>query len=64
MLSCIGQVDGIGGSVKCDVFDKVLSNQYQMDSGSIFVIATQNMPHISMFLKRNQLRSTSGVRWA
>ena len=39
------QVDGIGGSVKCDVFDKVLSNQYQMDSASIFVIAAQNMPH-------------------
>ena len=30
--------------VKCDVFDKVLSNQYQMDSASIFVIAAQNMP--------------------
>ena len=43
------QVDGIGGSVKCDVFDKVLSNQYQMDFASIFVIAAQNMPHIKVF---------------
>ena len=44
-----GQVDGIDGSVKCDVFDKVLSNQYKMDSASIFVIAAQNMPHIMVF---------------
>ena len=43
------QVDGTGGSVKCHMFDKVLSNQYQMDSASIFVIAAQNMPHIKVF---------------
>ena len=37
------------GSVKCDVFDKVLNNQYLMDSASIFVIAAQNMPNIKVF---------------
>ena len=36
-------------SVKCLVFYKVLSNQYQMDSASIFVLAAQNMPHMKVF---------------
>ena len=44
-----GQVDRIDGPVKCDLFDKVLSNQYQMDSASIFVFAAQNMPHTKVF---------------
>ena len=44
-----GQIDGIGGSVKSDMFDKVLGNQYQMVSASIFVPAAQNMPHIKVF---------------
>ena len=35
--------------MKCDVFDKVLSNQYQMVSASIFVPAAQNMPHIKVY---------------
>ena len=37
--------------MKCDVFDKVLSNQYQMVSASIykFVTAAQNMAHIKVF---------------
>ena len=35
-------------STECGVFDKVLSNQYQMVSASIFVPAAQNMPHIKV----------------
>ena len=56
-----GQVDGIGWSVKCDVFDKVLSNQYQMDSAIIklFVIAAQNMPHIKVF----KMKSAEINKW-
>ena len=36
-------------SAECGVFDKVLSNQYQMFSASIFVPAAQNMLHIKVF---------------
>ena len=35
--------------MKCDVFDRVLIDQYQMVSASIFVLAPQNIPHIKVF---------------
>ena len=54
-----GQVEGIGGSVKCDVFDKVLNNQYLMDSASIFVIAAQHMPLIKVF----KMKSSDINKW-
>ena len=43
-----GPVDGIGGSVKRFVWDKVRSRKHHVNSASTFVLAAQNMPNVEV----------------